>query len=168
MQRDLAYLLDIVRACRAVADFIAGFDDHAVRASDLVRSGVARKIEIIGEAPRRLSREFRAAHPEVPWCDTAEIRSRLGVIHGYDDRDSRNVREVATDDFPWQASALQTERMWRKTRGSQAVPQLTSEPAMAGTRSALSATTYLFRQERATSAPASNLAGTRRVNKPKS
>ena len=66
MQREFAYLLDIVRACRAVAGFIAGCDERAFQDSDLLRSKIARKIEIIGEATRRLAEKFRAAHPQVP------------------------------------------------------------------------------------------------------
>lgn len=98
MQRDLAYLLDIVRACRAVAGFIAGCDVRAFRESDLLRSGVARKIEIIGEATRRLSEEFRAAHPLVPWRQMVGMRDRL--IHGYDDIDWGKVWKVATEELP--------------------------------------------------------------------
>jgi uncharacterized protein with HEPN domain len=98
MQRDLACLLDIVRACRAVAGFVAGSDEHAFRESDLVRSAVGRKIEVIGEATRRLSQEFRAAHPQVPWRQMAGMRDRL--IHGYDDIDWGKVWEVATAELP--------------------------------------------------------------------
>lgn len=87
-----------MRACRAVAGFIAGFDEPGFRASDLLRSAVARKIEIVGEAARRLSAEFRAAHPEVPWRQIVGMRDRL--IHGYDDIDRGKVWSVAAEELP--------------------------------------------------------------------
>ena len=98
MQHDQNYLLDIMRACRAVAGFVAGCDERAFRESDLVRSAVARKIEIIGEATRRLSDQFRAAHPHVPWRQMAGMRDRL--IHGYDDIDWGKVWAVAVEELP--------------------------------------------------------------------
>ncbi|MCX7021956.1 MAG: DUF86 domain-containing protein [bacterium] len=35
--------------------------------NDLLLSAVIRKLEIIGEATKRLSPEFRSAYPEIPW-----------------------------------------------------------------------------------------------------
>lgn len=98
MQRDSACLFDIVRACQAVAGFIAGCNEPGFRANDLLRSAVARKIEIVGEAARRLSPEFRAAHPQVPWRQIVGMRDRL--IHGYDDIDWGKVWSVAAEELP--------------------------------------------------------------------
>ena len=53
MPRDpRAWLLDILAACDLLGDFIQGktFDDYA--ADPLLRSGVERQLEIIGEALR--------------------------------------------------------------------------------------------------------------------
>ena len=36
----------------------------------------------VGEAANRVSPEFRAAHPEIPWVDVIGMRNRLA--HGYD------------------------------------------------------------------------------------
>ncbi len=57
-----------------------------------------RRIEIIGEATRRLSPEFRAEHPEIPWQDMAGMRSKL--IHDYDKVDLHRVWEVVERDIP--------------------------------------------------------------------
>ena len=106
MQRDHSCLFEIVRACQAVAGFIVGCDERAFRASDLLRSAVARKIEIVGEATRRLSPDFRAAHPQVPWRQIAGMRDRL--IHGYDDIDWGKVWTVAAEELP----ALEKTLSW--------------------------------------------------------
>lgn len=104
MNRDQAHLLDILQACRAVADFVAGRDESSFRKDDLLRSAVARKIEIIGEATRRVSADLRAAQPQIPWRGMAGMRDRL--IHGYDDVDWSKVWNVATEELPHLEAAL--------------------------------------------------------------
>jgi uncharacterized protein with HEPN domain len=62
-QADASYLWDMLTAAQAVADFTNGrtFADDS---KDLImRSAVERQIEIIGEAPRRVSEGFRV-HPK--------------------------------------------------------------------------------------------------------
>jgi uncharacterized protein with HEPN domain len=51
MQRDVrAFLWDIQEATAAIERFVAGLDILDYSASDVVRSAVERKFEIIGEA----------------------------------------------------------------------------------------------------------------------
>jgi len=52
-----AYLDDILRSGRAIKAFVAGrtFDDYS--SDELLRSGVERKLEIIGESLNRIKRE---------------------------------------------------------------------------------------------------------------
>ncbi|MEW5720736.1 MAG: HepT-like ribonuclease domain-containing protein [Chloroflexota bacterium] len=52
----------------------------------------------IGEAVERLSQEFRAQHPDVPWQLIAGMRDH--VIHGYDVVDWDEVWKTATKDAP--------------------------------------------------------------------
>ncbi len=53
---------------------------------------------VIGEAAKRLTRDFREAHSEVPWKAVAGIRDRL--IHDYDDVDLNEIWRVATEEVP--------------------------------------------------------------------
>jgi uncharacterized protein with HEPN domain len=65
---DRVYLWDMLTAARAVALFARGRTLAEYEADLLLRSAVERQIEIIGEAARRVSAEFQAAHPVIP-CD---------------------------------------------------------------------------------------------------
>jgi uncharacterized protein with HEPN domain len=65
--RDPAYLWDMLDAARSVLQFVGEktFDeylDHPV-----IQAAAERKIEIIGEAARRVSEEFKKSHSEIPW-----------------------------------------------------------------------------------------------------
>jgi uncharacterized protein with HEPN domain len=53
--------------------------------NNLVFSAVQKKLEIIGEATKRLSPGFHDSLPKVPWRDMADIRDRL--VHRYQEID---------------------------------------------------------------------------------
>ena len=53
---------------------------------------------MIGEAVKRLSKEFRADHSEIPWALIAGMRDNL--IHGYDLVDWDEVWKTSTVDVP--------------------------------------------------------------------
>ena len=62
MARDpRALLSDVLDATRSIERFRQGFDLDGFRTDELVRSGIERKLEIVGEALNRLSRD----HPEL-------------------------------------------------------------------------------------------------------
>ena len=105
MQRDAATLVDIVPACRDIAQFIHGFGQDEFTSNALVRTAVLRKLEIIGEATKRLSNDLREAHSEIPWKKMAGLRDRL--IHAYDDIDLSKIWEIATIDVPRVCSMLE-------------------------------------------------------------
>jgi uncharacterized protein with HEPN domain len=51
-----------------------------------------RQIQIIGEAARMVSAEFKQSHPEVPWTEIVGMRNRL--VHEYFDIIPQRVWEV--------------------------------------------------------------------------
>lgn len=94
-----ANLHDALKAAEGVLTFVRGktFDDYT--ADELLRSGVERKFEIMGEALNRLRRN----DPET----LAAIRNHRDIIsfrniliHGYDVIDDRIVWGVLEDDLP--------------------------------------------------------------------
>lgn len=50
--------------------------------NEIRTSAILYQILIIGEATKRLSSDFRAQHPELPWADMAGMRDILA--HQYD------------------------------------------------------------------------------------
>jgi uncharacterized protein with HEPN domain len=77
-----AYLRDILDAAEAIAQFLKNADLAEFEASDLLRSAVERKFEIIGEALNLLAK----LDPEIvkrvsDWRDIVAFRNIL--VHGY-------------------------------------------------------------------------------------
>ena len=67
MHRDDAHLLDIRRAAQRAIKFKGSGDKAEFLADPKTQSAVLHQLLIIGEAVKRVSPEFRAAHPDVPW-----------------------------------------------------------------------------------------------------
>ena len=98
MSRDEGNLLDILKAARLAIEF-KGQTHKAEFLADLkTQSAVLHQLLIIGEAVKRLSPEFRAAHPEVPWKLIAGTRDKL--IHFYEGVDLDEVWKMVTADLP--------------------------------------------------------------------
>jgi uncharacterized protein with HEPN domain len=81
MPRDEHYLADLLEAASAIKGFLSGVEKDAFLASDLLQSAVLHKLTIIGEAANRLTPEFRAGHPEVPWRNIVAFRNI--IVHAY-------------------------------------------------------------------------------------
>jgi uncharacterized protein with HEPN domain len=98
MWRDDAYLLDMLLATRKVQQFTQGVAWDQFQGDDLLQNAVMRLIQIVGEAARKVSPEFKQAHPEIPWQGIIGMRNRL--VHDYFRIESSRVWEVIEKDLP--------------------------------------------------------------------
>lgn len=85
-------------AARETLRFLEGVEYIQFIRDRRIRLAVERELEILGEAARRVSLEFQASHPEVPWRD---IVGQCNVLaHEYGTIDTKLVWDVATQDLP--------------------------------------------------------------------
>lgn len=80
-RRDPAYLEHMLEAIARVRRYVGRKRRAAFLGDPLLQDAVMRNIEVIGEAAGRVSAQFAAAHPTVPWRKITGMRHRL--IHGY-------------------------------------------------------------------------------------
>jgi uncharacterized protein with HEPN domain len=95
---DAAHLLDMLEAARAIDRFLAGKTLEQYQQDELLRAAVERKVEIIGEAARRLSNHLTDAHPGIPWRRIMGTRHILA--HDYDTVDHAILWRIATTYVP--------------------------------------------------------------------
>lgn len=117
--RDPAHLSDMLRAGEAVMRFVHGrtFDD--LLKDEMLQASVERKIEIVGEAARRVSERFQAAHPAIEWRKI--IATRHIFAHDYDEIDYEVVWRIATIHLP--ALVVQLREMGIEAGGGPPLPR---------------------------------------------
>ena len=98
MPRDPQYFLDILEAAKLAHSYLAVKAKEEFLQDTLCQDAVIRRLEIIGEAARRLSPEARTSLTELTW--TALIGMRNLLIHEYDDVDLSIVWDTVKIDLP--------------------------------------------------------------------
>jgi uncharacterized protein with HEPN domain len=98
MPRDDASLADMKQAANRAQELCQGTTEVSFADDWRIHSLVVHQLIILGEAARRISSEFREAHPEIDWQGIAGMRDKL--IHGYDQIDLSRVWKVAQVDIP--------------------------------------------------------------------
>ncbi|MDD2500439.1 MAG: DUF86 domain-containing protein [Geobacter sp.] len=102
---DMVYHAHIMDALHQIVEYSAGLDYEAFRSTRMVHDAVIRQFEIIGEATKNLSDEFRSRFSSVPWKDLAGFRDKL--IHQYFGVDLTLVWRSVIDDVPFLITELQ-------------------------------------------------------------
>jgi len=98
MRSDSERLADILDAVQRIRRHVKTGDRHRFEEDEVLQSAVLRWFEIIGEASRGLTDQFRDEHSEVPWREVFGMRNR--VTHGYFDIDLDVVWNTIMNDLP--------------------------------------------------------------------
>jgi uncharacterized protein with HEPN domain len=103
VKEDAIYLLHIHDAVQRILTYTVD-GEQAFLSDSKTQDAVIRNIEIIGEATRKLSDEFKNKHVDIPWKPMAGIRNIL--IHHYFGVKLDLVWQVVVRDLPELMSKL--------------------------------------------------------------
>jgi len=94
---DLVYVGHMLDTVRKAVEKTRSLSRKAYDDDENLRMALTHLIQVIGEAARRVSPEFRAAHPEIPW--KAIVGMRHKVVHDYMNVDTEVVWRTATQEL---------------------------------------------------------------------
>jgi uncharacterized protein with HEPN domain len=97
-EHDAGYLLDMLEQARGVTRAVKDRTLEDYLGDEDLRLLIERRIEIIGEAARRVSPAFQEAHPEIPWRKIVGQRNVLA--HDYGEIEDEIIWHVATISIP--------------------------------------------------------------------
>jgi uncharacterized protein with HEPN domain len=105
MERDRQYLMDILDSARLAVSYVTERSREDFFRDMQLQDAVVRRLEIIGEAARRVSPATRDAYPDLPWASMTGMRNFL--IHEYGDIDLGIVWDTVQTNLPDVVSMLE-------------------------------------------------------------
>ncbi len=81
MSSNVPYLKHILDAIADTESSLNGLSKKQFKGNKDVRDATVRRVEIIGEAVKNISKELKDKHPEVEWKKIAGTRDK--IIHAY-------------------------------------------------------------------------------------
>ena len=96
--RNREALIDIYNAGQEILAFTDGISQQDLELNKEKRNATLYSIQIIGEATKRLSTEFRQTNAHIPWRKMAGMRDK--IVHEYNKTDLNLVWEVARYGIP--------------------------------------------------------------------
>ncbi|MBE0408945.1 MAG: DUF86 domain-containing protein [Anaerolineales bacterium] len=97
-RRELDFLRDIEDAIERILDYTTDFTWERYLRDYKTQDAVVRNLEVIGEATKNLSDEFRVKYPEIPWQEMAGTMDRL--MHHYFGINQEIVWQIVEKDLP--------------------------------------------------------------------
>ena len=104
MKSNELLVMDIVEAIRRITAYRNGVGRERFLADIMIQDAVIRNLEIIGEATKKISEEYREQHADIPWREMAGLRDVL--IHNYGNVDLHIVWKTVASDIPQLAEAM--------------------------------------------------------------
>lgn len=93
-----AYLEDILECIERIEEYVDRMNEIDFYENYQVQDAVLRRLEIIGEAVKRIPQNVKDKYPNIPWRKVAGLRDVL--IHGYSGVNLKRVWKILIENLP--------------------------------------------------------------------
>ncbi|MBF0343481.1 MAG: DUF86 domain-containing protein [Nitrospirae bacterium] len=98
------YLRHILDAITQIKAYVRGIDYETFKFNRMVQDAVIRQFEIVGEASKNITLEFKISYPDIAWKDLVGMRNKL--IHHYFGVDIDVIWKSVKQDIPFLESKI--------------------------------------------------------------
>ena len=95
---DLAYTDHIINCIKKIRKFVKGIDKKEFAKNELIQDAIIRNFEVIGEASKKISPDFKKVYYDIPWKEISGMRDKL--IHDYLGVDIEVIWKTIEIDLP--------------------------------------------------------------------
>lgn len=106
--KDTRLYISNIKECIEAIDIYTTEGKNTFMQTRIIQDAVMRNFEIIGEATKRLTLEFREQHPDIEWRKLAGLRDVL--IHDYLRVDLEEIWLIIEQDLP--SLKVKIEEIW--------------------------------------------------------
>jgi uncharacterized protein with HEPN domain len=104
-EQDIVRLRHMLDAAKKIVEYTDSIQRDDLNRDEKLALALVRLLEIVGEAAKAVSADFRLNNPQIPWREIAGTRDRL--IHGYYDIDFDVFWQIVSDDIPPLITAIE-------------------------------------------------------------
>ncbi len=85
-------------AIKKIRKYIKSVNKKEFSKNELLQDAIIRNFEVIGEASKKISPDFKKVYSEIPWKDISGMRDKL--IHDYLGVDNEVIWKTIEQDLP--------------------------------------------------------------------
>ena len=98
MKDDAIYIDHILLSIKNILNYTRDISQEEFSKNNLIQDAVIRNFELIGEATKKVSFDFKKVNYQVPWKEMAGMRDKL--IHDYIGVDIQVIWDTIKQDLP--------------------------------------------------------------------
>ena len=107
------YIQDILDSIKKIKTYTKGTSKDKFKKNSLLVDAVARNLEIIGEASKRIPTDIKRQIPDIPWKKIVGLRNML--IHEYSGIDKEIIWDILENKLDVLASSLKPFAVLKKS-----------------------------------------------------